>query len=44
MMTFVLDCHPEIAQIRQLNPELSAVRDLPNIQYFGLDDSGRERR
>jgi hypothetical protein len=39
MMAFVLDCHPEIAQIRQLNPGLSAVRDLPDIQYFSLSDS-----
>jgi prophage maintenance system killer protein len=39
MMAFVLDCHPEATQIRQLNPELSAVRDLPSIQYFCLDDS-----
>jgi hypothetical protein len=39
MMAFVLDCHPEATQIRQLNPGLSAVRDLPNIEYFRLDDS-----
>jgi prophage maintenance system killer protein len=39
MMRFVLDCHPEISQIRQLNPGLSAVRDLPDIKYFGLNDS-----
>jgi len=39
MMAFVLDCHPEIAQIRQLNPGLTAVRDLPNINYHGLNES-----
>jgi hypothetical protein len=39
MMAFVLDCHPEISQIRQLNPGLSAVKDLPDIQYFSLSDS-----
>jgi len=39
MMAFVLDCHPEISLIRQLNPGLSAVRDLPEIKYFSLDDS-----
>jgi hypothetical protein len=39
MMAFVLDCHPEIAQIRQLNPGISAVRDLPAIKYFSLGDS-----
>ena len=39
MMAFVLDCHPEAVQIRQLNPGLSAVRDLPGIKYFSLDDS-----
>jgi len=36
MMAFVLDCHPEVSQIRRLNPGLSAVRDLPDIKYFGL--------
>ena len=39
MMAFVLDCHPEIAQIRQLNPGLSVIKDLPNIHYFRLSDS-----
>jgi len=39
MMAFVLDCHPEVSQIRQLNPGLSAVRDLPGIKYFSLGDS-----
>ena len=38
MMAFVLDCHPEVSQIRQLNPGLSAVKDLPDIQYFSLSD------
>ena len=39
MMAFVLDCHPEIAHIRKLNPGLSVVKDAPDIQYFGLSDS-----
>jgi hypothetical protein len=39
MMAFVLDCHPEVAQIRQLNPGLSVVKDSPGIKYFKLDDS-----
>jgi hypothetical protein len=43
MMAFVLDCHPEVAQIRQLNPGFSAVRDLPNIQYSSLSDSMKVR-
>jgi hypothetical protein len=38
MMAFVLDCHPEVSKIGQLNPWLSAVRDLPDIEYFGLSD------
>jgi Fic/DOC family len=38
MMAFVLDCHPEVAQIRQLNPGLSVVNDSPRIEYFRLDD------
>jgi hypothetical protein len=42
MMAFVLDCHPEISQIRQLNPGLSAVGDLPDIQYFSLSDSTKQ--
>ena len=43
MMGFVLDCHPEVSQIRQLNPGLSAVRDLPDIKYFSLSDSMKQR-
>ena len=39
MMAFVVDCHPEIVEIRRLNPGLSAVRDLPNIRYHSVDDS-----
>jgi hypothetical protein len=39
MMTFVLDCHPDASRIRQMNPGLSAVRDLPEIEYFSLSDS-----
>jgi hypothetical protein len=42
MMAFVLDCHPEISQIRQLNPGLSSVRDLPKIKYFTLADSVKQ--
>jgi hypothetical protein len=42
MMAFVLDCHPEAAQIRQLNPGLFAVRDLPEIKYFNLGDSMKQ--
>jgi Fic/DOC family len=41
MMAFVLDCHPEIAQIRQLNPGLSVVNDLPGIEYSRLEESMR---
>jgi hypothetical protein len=39
MMAFVLDCHPEIAHIRQLNPGLSVIKDAPGIPQFGLSDS-----
>jgi prophage maintenance system killer protein len=42
MMAFVLDCHPEVAQIRRLNPALSAVKDLPDIPYFSLSDASDE--
>jgi hypothetical protein len=42
MMAFVLDCHPEVSKIRQLNPVLSAVKDLPDIQYFSLGDSMKQ--
>jgi hypothetical protein len=38
MMAFVLDCHPEIVQIRQLNQGLAAIKDLPGIEYFGPGD------
>lgn len=41
MMAFVLDCHPEIAQIRQLNPGLCVIKDLPTIQVFSLTDPPR---
>lgn len=37
MMGFVLDCHPEIALIRQLNPGLSSIKDAPGIEYHRLD-------
>jgi hypothetical protein len=39
MMAFVLDCHPEVARIRELNPELPAVNESPAIKYFRLEDS-----
>jgi Fic family protein len=38
MMSFVLDCHPEAAQIRQLNPNVSAVHDSPGIKYYRLGE------
>jgi hypothetical protein len=44
MMAFVLDCHPEIALIRQLNPGLSVIRDAPQIEYFRLTDSIEEQQ
>jgi hypothetical protein len=42
MMAFVLDCHPEVSQFRELNPGLSTVRDLPNIKYYSLADSPQQ--
>jgi hypothetical protein len=42
MMAFVLDCHPEASQIRQLNPGLLAVRDLPDIKYHSLRESAEQ--
>ena len=39
MIAFVLECHPEIEQIRQLNPELAVITDLPSIEYCRLEDS-----
>jgi len=36
MMGFVLDCHPEIALIRQLNPGLATIKDAPGIEYHRL--------
>lgn len=38
MMAFVLDCHPEIEQIRRQNPGLTGVRDVPNIKHYRLTD------
>lgn len=38
MMGFVLECHPEFARIRELNPELSLVRDAPAIRNYRFDD------
>ncbi len=37
MMSFVLDCHPEIALIRQLNPGLSVIKDAAQIEYVRLE-------
>ena len=33
MMGYLLDCHPCVAQIRQLNPNIPAVIGDANIQY-----------
>ena len=38
MMGFVLECHPEYARIRELNPGLSLVRDAPAIKNYRFDD------
>lgn len=38
MMGFVLQCHPEFPRIRELNPELSLVRDGPPIRTYRFDD------
>jgi len=38
MMGFVLECHPEFGRIRDLNPELSLVRDAPAIRQYRFDD------
>lgn len=38
MMGFVLECHPEFSRIRELNPELSLVRDAPGIRQYRFDD------
>jgi Fic/DOC family len=38
MMSFVLECHPEIVEIRRLNPGMSAVHDLPSINHYSLGD------
>jgi hypothetical protein len=37
-----LNRHPEVALIRQLNPGLSTVSDLPEIKYFSLKESIRQ--
>lgn len=39
MMSFVVECHPEIIEIRRLNPEMSTVHDLPNMNHYSLSDS-----
>jgi hypothetical protein len=38
MMGFVLECHPEFPSVRELNPELSLVRDAPAIRNYRFDD------
>jgi len=38
MMGFVLQCHPEFSRIRELNPQLSLVRDAPAIRQYRFDD------
>ena len=38
MMGFVLECHPEYSRIRELNPELSLVRDAPAFRQYRFDD------
>ncbi len=38
MMGLVLECHPEFSHIRELNPELSLVRDAPGITEYRFDD------
>src|SRR5215469_3707138 len=38
MMDFVLECHPEFSRIRELNPELSLVRDAPAFGHYRFDD------
>ncbi|HEX3844338.1 MAG TPA: hypothetical protein VHV80_08255 [Steroidobacteraceae bacterium] len=38
MMGFVLECHPEFSRIRELNPELSLVRDAPAFRHYRFDD------
>lgn len=44
MMSFVLDCHPEAAQIRALNPNASAVRGSAAIKYYKLSDPIEQTR
>lgn len=41
MMAFVVDCHPEITSIRQLNPGLSSVSEGPGVKHYRLDDAMR---
>lgn len=38
MMGFILQCHPEFGRIRELNPELSLVRDGPATKQYRFDD------
>jgi len=38
IMAFALDCHPEIAQIRRLNPGIVEIKDLPGIEYYRFED------
>ncbi|HEY3659312.1 MAG TPA: hypothetical protein VGL34_30425, partial [Steroidobacteraceae bacterium] len=39
MMGFLVDCHPCVAQIRQLNPNIAAVIGEANIQYTRLNEA-----
>lgn len=39
MMAFVLDCHPEAAQIRRLNPNVSVFHGSSAIKYHRLSDA-----
>jgi hypothetical protein len=43
MMAFVLDCHPEIVRIRELNPGLAVINDLPKIKYYSVSDPKETR-
>lgn len=38
MMGFVLECHPDFSRIRELNPELSLIRDAPAVREYRFDD------
>ena len=38
LMGFILECHPEFARIRELNPELSLPPSAPAFKYYRFDD------